>query len=112
MPPKGWKSLKVPNAVVKPTKVDIGWAAGFIEGEGSFKKIKTTPRIEASQVNREPVLRLQRLFGGSLKHYHNHKPTWCHIWHWYVNGARALECLDKIFPLLSKKRKKQARKIL
>ncbi|SRR5258706_3825562 len=112
MPPRGWKSPKVPNPTRKPTKLEVAWAAGFIEGEGSFKLQVKCPRVSAGQVNKEPLLILQAIFGGSLKQYKNAKPSWSPLWYWYVNGARAREVIATILPWLSQKRKQQARRIL
>lgn len=46
---------------------DLAWAAGFLEGEGSFC-IRSNGRwfLGAGQVDREPLERLQALFGGNI----------------------------------------------
>ena len=48
------------------------WAAGFFEGDGSVYLKKMTlefyrPTVAAGQNNTEPLVRLQRLYGGSIQ---------------------------------------------
>lgn len=45
--------------------LDICWVAGFLEGEGSFQNVRS-PIVAVAQVQREPLERLQRLFGGKI----------------------------------------------
>lgn len=45
--------------------VQLGWAAGFLEGEGSFTN-GGSPCVSAGQVQREPLERLSALFGGRI----------------------------------------------
>lgn len=47
--------------------VDIGWTAGFLEGEGCFGSTKLgNPTVRGTQNEREPLERLQALYGGSI----------------------------------------------
>ena len=56
------------------SEVDFAWAAGFIDGEGSFTVQKTKykdkeylyKRISAPQINREPLDRLSKILGGKV----------------------------------------------
>lgn len=53
------------------TDTDIAWAAGFFEGEGHVKAVvrgrsKSYISIDVSQVYREPLDKLQELFGGKV----------------------------------------------
>lgn len=52
---------------------EIAWAAGFLEGEGWFafrgsrgSKPTAEMRVGAAQVNREPLERLQSMYGGKI----------------------------------------------
>ena len=84
--------------------------AGFIEGEGNFY---STPRkvaqyrLNASQKQREPLERLQTMFGGTIW---EHKTGGYH--QWSHGGIKALEASLEIFPLLSPRRKSQFDKAL
>lgn len=48
-----------------PTTADWAWAAGFLEGEGSFTH-DSGPRISANQVHRDPLDRLASILGGNV----------------------------------------------
>jgi hypothetical protein len=52
------------ESIEQPSMIDIGWIAGFLEGEGCFTKGR--PNIAASQVQKQPLVRLVSLVGGDL----------------------------------------------
>lgn len=88
------------HASVKPTKCDLAWAAGFLEGEGCI----FTPHgdvVHAVQVNREPLDRLQRFFGGSIVLRKNSTVTGKKIFAWRICGARARGVMQTLFPWFS-----------
>jgi len=122
-PRSGIEWRTTPKATVSPSARDLEWAAGFIEGEGCFyrdyfPKDKTrikTQSIQANQVNPEPILRLQRLFGGTVKQSFNNcklsdkcKPVWL----WGVYGARARGVMMTLYSLLTGVRKQQVKHAL
>ena len=101
---------KVPKATMSPTLRDLAWAAGFMEGEGTFSSDDKTGkggRARAVQVNPEPLLRIAAMFGGHVKVSHcvagNRKP----IHYWQVNGARARGVMQTLFSMMSAKRQGQ-----
>ena len=96
------------------TVKDIAWAAGFLEGEGCFtpggygRKRGSSPWIGAAQVQREPLERLQKMFGGSiskpaLRKDPKHQP--CQTW--VLSARRAAGLMMTIYPLMSPRRKGQ-----
>ena len=87
------------------TVPDIAWAAGFLEGEGSFGRTRTCVHVEATQVNREPLDRLQNLFGGTVRTFRREavKGTVYHRWDYY--GQKAVGLMMTVFFLMSQKRK-------
>lgn len=93
------------DAIATPTEVDVAWTAGFLEGEGSFCKNKyvNTCHVQASQVNIEPLEKLLKFFGGSIKYYNRGNG----IFVWRACGKRARNCMKLVYPLLSDKRKGQ-----
>ena len=105
----------VPHATRTPTREDLYWAAGFLEGEGCFgSKITANPQhasiaAQASQVNREPLEWLQEIFGGSIRSYPSGRPRQSPHYTWRVCGARARGVVFTLFSLLSKKRQTQVR---
>lgn len=104
------------RASISPTLRQIEWAAGFLEGEGSFLGQKhnihqpLSQIISARQVQKEPLERLQRYFGGSITDhpYGNRKnPKWSHAYDWRISGPRARGVMLTIYSLMSPKRKEQ-----
>lgn len=95
------------------TDIDLGWVAGFIEGEGSFQWARVTPSVTVSQVQREPLEKLLKLCGGNI--YHISRKTdaakWSDYDRWYIYGDGAYELIRLIYPLLSPRRKEQAKVI-
>lgn len=92
--------------------IDVAWAAGFIEGEGNVSRQRNTvmPKITAVQVQKEPLERLQHLFGGGLyfspaqvTHGRNNSGKWI----WFQSGRRAVEACLTMYGLMSPKRRQQ-----
>ena len=94
---------------IKPTSLDIAWAAGIYEGEGCCfveNHIGTGKKrvIGASIDQKDPeiLLRLQALFGGNILAYRNggqHK--------WRIYAARARGFLMTILKFMSARRRAQ-----
>ena len=110
-----WRGLErrsTLHATMRPTQRDLGWAAGFLEGEGSFHPAHGSGAINAVQVQREPLDLLLTLFGGSVRLFKRQrirdKPTWT----WYVSGTRARGVMQTLYPLMSDRRRKQIVKVL
>lgn len=78
---------------------DVAWAAGFIEGEGSVRE-KRNLSLRVTQVNAEPLEKLQRMFGGTLytiplrKHYQQQ-------WQWQACGNECAACVMIIYSFMS-----------
>jgi hypothetical protein len=90
--------------------IDIGWAAGFLEGEGCFAHGGNTFAVTATQVQREPLERLLRLFGGSIgyqDHHNRHNPAHQNVYIWRLCSHRAAGLCLTLYTLMSPKRKLQ-----
>jgi hypothetical protein len=86
---------------------DLYWAAGFMEGEGSFGNQRANIYASAVQVQREPLERLQALFGGRI-HECTQRPTGCsNYFRWGMTGSPAAGIAMTLFTLMSPKRKNQ-----
>lgn len=89
------------------TVTQLAWAAGFLEGEGSFGNHGGTPRVSAAQVQKEPLDRLAAMFGGHMwlkengSGFPNSKP----LWTWTLNKQRSAEVMMTLFSFMSPKRK-------
>ena len=91
---------------------DIYWAAGFMEGEGSFykscnKRGSLVFNVSAEQTTLEPLERLSNLFGGNMSTRYNDRYTDGKLYRWYCNGARAAGIAMTLYSLMTKKRKLQ-----
>lgn len=92
---------------------DIYWVAGFIEGEGSFTSQRGWITVRASQVEKQPVEKLQALLGGSLRWYvPTRYPRHQIAWHWVFTGVRAVGLMMTLYSLMSPKRKGQIEKAI
>lgn len=105
--------LKAASAKARPSQRDLGWAAGFYEGEGSafFSATARSHRMVIGQVEREPLEKMLYLFGGHIHAIPPHgqsKPSW----RWQCYGARARGLMMTFYVMLSAKRQAQIRKVL
>lgn len=91
----------------KITGVDIGWIAGFLEGEGHFSVSHGSCRVRANQVQREPLERLLGLIGGTLRHYPAPTPTRQPYHVWWCGSRLAVSLMMTIYSLMSPRRKKR-----
>lgn len=92
--------------------VQLGYIAGFLDGEGSIAIGKGRThysgkrvfylRLSVHQVDRRPLDALAERYGGSLRLSTSHKPN--PIWEWVVSGTTAAKVLAEVEPLLISKR--------
>jgi len=97
----------VPKAYRPATTRDLEWAAGFLEGEGSFSHgPRNAVGVCVYQVNPDPLIRLIEIFGGRaiLRPERGNKSP---IWVWQVSGPRARDVMMTLYSLLSLKRQEQ-----
>ena len=93
-------------------ELDLAWAAGFLEGEGSFMLWQGRPRLKVSQVDREPLERLKRLFDGTIcedggPRRKQDNPRRQTMWYWSLTGERARAVMLAVQPFMSDRRKAQ-----
>lgn len=93
------------------SSIDLAWAAGFLEGEGSFGN-SGCPAVTAAQVQKEPIDRLTALFGGSVKLRTTKGFSTKPIWVWRVNTHRSVEVMMTLYVLMSPKRKGEIERAL
>ncbi len=82
----------------------LGWAAGFLEGEGCFH---TGGRISirAAQVQPDPLYLLQSILGGQVNGpYERKNPKHRPFYDWNLNGCHAIAAMMTIYALMSPKR--------
>lgn len=105
----GRQAKKVRRAIRKPTIHEVYWAAGFLDGEGSFgisPPPRQSQRVTGTQKSPELLIKLQEIFGGHIA------PNKTHIHHWMVSGSRARGIMMTLYPLLSTKRQREIKRAL
>lgn len=106
-----WEKSTTRHATVTPTIRRLAWAAGFLEGEGHFEWNRTSGRVDATQVQLEPLERILALFGGNIKAQRPRENQQPH-WRWWVCGSRARGVMLTLYPMMSPRRQGQIRKAL
>jgi len=92
--------------------IDIAWAAGFFDGEGCihigrvFRGVRPVyvPMITVSQVAREPLDELQRLFAGGIYNASSGRPNSKPLLAWKAAGGDAERAVREMIPYLLVKR--------
>jgi hypothetical protein len=96
---------------------ELHWAAGFLEGEGSFTAVHAgkrpdgrlrssyNPMVHAGQVDRESLDRLQRIFGGRIYKHNMHTGNPC--WRWQLAGRKGIALMMTLWSLMSERRRFQ-----
>jgi hypothetical protein len=94
---------------------DIAWAAGLIEGEGSFAMAGRTPKIAVNMIDRDIIERLAVILGGRVygPYDRSHVNLAHHpIWRTQVNGPSSAGWMMTLFALLGIRRREQVRRTL
>ena len=92
---------------------DLAWAAGFMDGEGSF--YTRTPRsrgrtsrqliVSAAQTDPRPLEKLKSMFGGSISGPYRRKNSTKDIWQWQVGSFMFCQAIiAALWPFMKVKR--------
>jgi hypothetical protein len=92
--------------------LDISWAAGFLEGEGCFFSTRTTPGIAAVQVQRQPLDKLQSVFGGTIHLCAAASPKRQPYFKWSLYGTNAAAVMMTVLVLMSPKRAAKIKEVI
>jgi len=98
------------DATKIPTALDVAWAAGIYEGEGTCAASGTAGRsfsVTVTQKDPELLYRLRDLFGGGIKLYNVGNQRRFECYHWVICGDRARAFLGAIYPFLTGRRRAQ-----
>lgn len=87
---------------VSPSLLNIAWAAGIYEGEGTANGA----HIGVSQKNKALLIVLKNLFGGTISPMGS-RP----IYQWHISGTRAREFAMTIYRFLTPHRQEQIKKV-
>ena len=112
--PKPWIPVKVgrPSSWMELTVPRLGWVAGFLDGDGSFRFHRTAPRVEATQVDHdgsECLGRLRSLFGGFVRQRKNRGPGNQPQSGWELSGHTAAGLMMTVYRLMSPDRQQRIR---
>jgi hypothetical protein len=98
---------------VHPTMMDIAWAAGIVEGEGTlYRNGRDSTFVTVCQKDRWILDNLRDRFGGSVKLWERKEGKSYKAglyWHWSISGSRARGLIMTIYTFLSPRRKEQAK---
>lgn len=95
------------KATKSPTLTDLAWAAGIIEGEGSFVYNAGSQVLSVPQKDPWILYRMQELFGGNIRTRSQNG-----MYSWAIYGTRARGVIYTLFKFLSPRRKAQAKAAL
>lgn len=95
------------------TLVELAWVAGFLEGEGCFSATKLKhPRIDAPQVQREPLERLASILGCGVIYERPAKGRAQRQYQWIAQGKNAVGVMMTVYTWMSPKRKAEIQRAL
>lgn len=104
------------------TMATLAWAAGFLEGEGTFRFNSHTakrphsgsPTITAAQKDPESLYRLQAIFGGNTptKYIARVNRKECEVYQWRIYGERAVGVMQTLYHWLSAYRRAQVQEAI
>lgn len=88
------------------SELEIGWAAGLLEGEGCFGwygDYNGYPLVSVCSVDKDVIEKFSKLFEGTFRETH---PTskGKRVWEWRVTSKNAIICMQKVLPHMSKRR--------
>jgi len=94
-------------------ELELAYAAGFIDADGcitiqnhSVDRRFGQPSISASQVAIEPLVVLQKLFGGTInKASDNRKETHAPVFRWRLVSRKSIVACKELLPFLRYKRR-------
>lgn len=89
---------------------DIHWAAGFIDGEGSFCKHGATVGVSAVQKDEWHVRKLESVFGGAVALYKRNNGE--SYWRWAMYGSNAAGIMMTLYALMSPRRQGRIAELL
>lgn len=86
----------------------FSWAAGFLDGEGHYGFYGTQLLIRAAQVERAPLYRLKKIFGGRINGPYRHKNKKHSDYYYYcAGGGLAAGIIMTLYPLSCGPKRKQ-----
>ena len=93
---------------------DIYWAAGILEGEGTFVLSGNSPSIKLKMTDPDVVERVYAVFNnlGSLYMHKKDREYYKQAYTWKVNGKDAIAIMMTIYTLMGERRKEKITSII
>lgn len=93
---------------------EIAWAAGLLEGEGSFftKTNGHSPVMSCAMTDLDILQRVQKILGGTISNYTLRKSHWKKSWVWRVSGDTAADGMKTILPYMGERRASKINEVL
>lgn len=92
-------------------EIDVAWAAGVFEGEGSFNFDSRTGQssgVRIQMTDLDVLEKMQSLFGGTIGTAYEAKGNWKKCYYWYLGSISADNFVKEIYPYLMSRRKARA----
>lgn len=84
---------------------ELAWAAGLLEGEGSFSwRTSKSPHISCAMTDLDVLERLRSLLGGNIVVATKSQPHHKQAWVWYLGGTPAIDVMRQLSPLMGSRR--------
>lgn len=104
--------------VVPQESLEIAWAAGLFEGEGSIYPYRDSksgthyPRLDLASTDEDVVRRFARIVDGGSVYGPIQRPNRKPFWRWQATGTRARLALDLFAPHLGERRSARRTEVL
>ena len=91
-----------------PIEWQLGYIAGFLDGEGTFDFHSGTPRVRAVNCYPATLQWLRALYGGAIRVTEPSFPNHRRVFRWRVTGQEARTLCRQVLPYLVEKRPQAA----
>lgn len=92
----------------------VARAAGILEGEGSFltKSKGHRPIIQCQMSDKDVIIGLQELWGGSVYYSSPRRDGWKETWQWHIGGEEAVAVMNEIRPFMYSRRSEKIAQVI
>jgi len=85
-------------------RIDLAYAAGFVDGEGCFRFCSGSPRLSVANCYPAVLTDLCKFFGGSVRQENSRRNGRCRVAHvWSIGGDACISATRLLLPYLKEK---------
>jgi hypothetical protein len=101
-------------SIVRDRNIEIAWAAGVLEGEGTFiKRNINSLSVSCEMTDLDVLEKLVSIFGGKIYVAKAERPGhWKKSWRWVAVGPTAERTMTTILPFMMARRSLKIRELL